>query len=343
MKTINRFFTAILIASLLISCSKKWTNPETAFNDNTTGINTDYSRLEHWAAHPDKIDEADHIPDSEVLSDQSSLKADVFFIHPTTLTGANGSKDWNASISDQELNESTDVSTIRFQASIFNAAGRVYAPRYQQAHLHSYYGTDKNSGKKALDLAYTDVKAAFQYYLEHKHQNRPFIIASHSQGSTHAKRLIKEFVDTTALRDKMVAAYLVGVVIFKDEFTNIKPCKHPLDTGCSISWRTFREDIDPSDYKTNEKVLATNPLSWKTSEEYIPKTENKGAILRNFDKIYPQLVDARVDNGVLKVSKPKFPGSVFYTTKNYHIPDLNFFYFNIRENAVQRVEAFINR
>jgi len=267
----------------------------------------------------------------------------VFFIHPTTLTGANGSKDWNASIADQELNNRTDASTIRFQASIFNTAGRVYAPRYQQAHLHSYYGTDRNSGKKALDLAYNDVKTAFQYYLEHEHQGRPFIIASHSQGSTHAKRLIKELIDSSVLKDKMVVAYLIGVAIFKDEFKNIQPCQHPQDTGCSISWRTFRDDIDPSDYKTSDKILATNPLSWKTTEEYIPKTENKGAILRDFDKIYLELVDARVDNGILKVSKPKFPGSVFYTTKNYHIPDLNFFYFNIRENAVQRVEAFINR
>ena len=53
-----------------------------------------------------------------------------------------------------------------------------------------------------------DVKAAFQYYLEHYNNGRPIIIASHSQGTTHAKRLLKEFFDGTALQHQLVAAYL---------------------------------------------------------------------------------------------------------------------------------------
>ena len=335
-------FTGMLVIALTCwSCQEAWKNPETSFipEQNPTAI--DYSILSHWAAHPDKEDEADRIPESTSLRDQSNLPADVFFIHPTTLTGSEGRTSWNANILDPKLNTRTDESTIRFQASIFNKAGKVYAPRYRQAHLHAYNSDDEASGQRALGLAYKDVKAAFNYYLEHHHQDRPFIIASHSQGTTHAKRLIKELVDTTALRENMVAAYLIGIAVFKDEFQNISPCTSPTDTGCSISWRTFRKDIEPTAYKTNERVLATNPLSWKTTHEYIPKSLNKGTILQDFDNIYPELVDAQVDNGILKVSKPSFFGSLFYTTKNYHIPDLNFFYFNIQENAVERVTEFI--
>ena len=90
-------------------------------------------------------------------------------------------------------------------------------------------------------------------------------------------------------------------------------------------------------------ILATNPLSWKTNDIYVPKTENKGSILWDIDKIYDELVDAQVDNGIVKVSKPSFFGSVFYTTKNYHIPDLNFFYFNTRENAVLRAKTYLSK
>lgn len=331
----------ILLAITLTSCGSNWAVPNDAFTTDAVSQKPDYTLLSNWAAHPDKTDKADYIPDSDLISDQSQLAVDVFFVHPTTLTGSQGETVWNAAIDNAALNAKTDASTIQFQASIFNAAGKVYAPRYRQAHLQAYYGDDKSSGEKALALAYQDVKAAFIQYLDNYHNDHPFIIASHSQGTTHAKRLIKELIDTTALREKMVAAYLVGVAVFKDEFTHIKPCENPLDTGCSISWRTFRKDIDPSEYKTNERVLATNPLSWKTTEEYVPKTKNKGTVLRDFDKIYPELVDAQVDNGVLKVSKPQFFGSLFYTTKNYHVPDLNFFYFNIRENAVGRAQQFL--
>ena len=41
-------------------------------------------------------------------------------------------------LNDQSLNAKTDYSTILYQASAFNEY-RVFAPRYRQAHLRSYY------------------------------------------------------------------------------------------------------------------------------------------------------------------------------------------------------------
>ncbi len=41
----------------------------------------------------------------------------------------------------------------------------------------------------AFDLAYEDLKTAFENYLKHYNKGRPIIIASHSQGSLHALRL----------------------------------------------------------------------------------------------------------------------------------------------------------
>lgn len=337
--------TILSIMSLIVvtSCgSNRNYFPENSFDISKKIIPTDYSQLMHWAAHPDKEDTADKIPASDVLSDQSNLKADVFFIHPTTLTGHKGEVYWNAPINNTEINTRTDETTILYQASIFNTVGKVYAPRYQQAHLHAYFTKDKASGHRALDWAYEDVKAAFQYYIKHHNNGRPFILASHSQGTTHAKRLIKEFIDGQQLQQQLIAAYLVGIIIKKDEFTNIIPCESPEDTGCTISWRTFRKDIEPENVLTSDTFLVTNPLSWKTDTTYIPKSENKGAVLRNIDKIYEELVDAQVDQGILKVTKPRFFGSIFYNTKNYHIPDMNFFYFNIKENAELRTKTYLD-
>ena len=49
--------------------------------------------------------------------------------------------------------------------------------------------------EKAFEIAYTDIKAAFQYYLSRYNNKQPIIIASHSQGTKHAARLLQEFFD----------------------------------------------------------------------------------------------------------------------------------------------------
>ena len=204
---------------------------------------------------------------------------------------------WNPSIDDSELNEKVDNSTILFQASAFNAAGRIFAPRYRQAHLRSYSTTDTASARKAFALAYSDVKNAFEHYLKYYNHGRPFIIASHSQGTTHAGPLIKEFIDGKSLQQKMVAAYLIGLPVPKTYFKSVRPCLNPDDLNCSISWRTFKSGYTPENRALGDSILVTNPLSWHIDTTYVSKSQNKGAVLRNFDKILLKRVDAQVHNG----------------------------------------------
>ncbi len=300
----------------------------------------DYSAIDNWAAHPDKIDPADRIP-SQGVNDRVDHDVDVFFIHPTTYTSYKGDIKWNAILSDQKLNEHTDNTTILYQASCFNAAGRVWAPRYRQAHIESFYTNDRALGNKALLKAYEDVKSAFQYYLKNHNQGRSILIAAHSQGTVHAKNLLHEFFDTDEMmRNRLIAAYLVGMPIKVDEFKHIDPCDNKDDTNCFVSWRTFRKDYVPTHIPHGDTILVTNPLSWNLSSDYQNKEFNQGAILRKFDKVYPELVDATSIDGLLYVTKPKFPWSFLFGTKNYHIADINFFYFNIRENAAHRANTF---
>jgi len=311
------------------------------FDDSLSIEPVDYNNLTFWAAHPDKRDNADRIPGTELLA-KNNLEADVFFIHPTIYSEKNDKLPWNPSIVDEELNKKVDNSTILFQASAFNAAGRVFAPRYRQAHLRSYSTTDKASAKKAFALAYSDVKNAFEHYLKYYNHGRPFIIASHSQGTTHAGPLIREFIDGTSLQQKMVAAYLIGLPVPKKYFKSIRPCLNPDDLNCSISWRTFKRDYVPDDRPLGDSILVTNPLTWKIDTTYVAKDKNKGAVLRNFEKVLPKRVDAQVHNGILWANKPRFPWSFLLRRKNYHIADINFYYMNIRENAKERVERWID-
>ena len=125
----------------------------------------------------------------------------------------------------------------------------------------------------------------------------------------------------------------------KDTFLYIKPCQFPEETGCTISWRTFKKGTELK----NEKelpILVTNPISWTTTQQYVSKEENKSSLLRDFNVIYPNLVDAQVNSTVLWVNKPKFKGSILLRTRNYHPADINFFYFSIRENVATRIQHY---
>lgn len=334
-----RVYFFYFITLLSISSCKTY-KPVTTYEDKFSAP-IDYSNLDNWAAHAYKVDNADKTPDS--LPQPSELhNVDVFFIHPTTCTGDKGQDKWNAEVNDPKLNKKTDEGTILFQASAFNQAGNVYAPRYRQAHLHCYFTKDQASAKKAFDFAYRDVKDAFVYFLNHLNQHKPFIIASHSQGTNHAERLIEEFIDNDEnLKNRFVAAYLIGMPISKDRFKYITPCENEYDTGCYISWRTFKEGVDfPGDQSS---ILVTNPLSWDTSSKKVEKEKNPGSILRDFYGVKKGIVSAQVADGILWSNKPKFKGSFFFRTKNYHIADINFYYISIRENAVKRVGAFWKR
>ncbi|PHI18806.1 hypothetical protein CEQ90_16255 [Lewinellaceae bacterium SD302] len=301
----------------------------------------DYGQDIYWAALPTKDDQADMTPDG--LDDrQSATIADVFYVHPTIyMDTRKGNDKWNANLGDEKLNENVDDSAIKNQASIFNAAGRVYAPRYRQAHLNVFRQRGSEVAEGALDLAYGDVLAAFDYYLQNYNDGRPIIIASHSQGTVHCARLLKDrFLDNDSLRGQLVAAYLIGMPVPADIFSRIPVCEEADQTGCFVSWRTFRNDYVPKREEQVE-VAVVNPLNWSTEKEvYVPASANKGGVLYNFNKILPELVDAEIRGNLLYVKKPKFFGDIFFTRKNYHIGDLNLFWVNVRENAVERVEAW---
>jgi hypothetical protein len=64
-------------------------------------------------------------------------------------------------------------------------------------------------------------------------------------------------------------------------------------------------------------------------------------VLQPFHKLRPGATDAQIHGNVLWAAKPRFPGSVFFTRKNYHVADYNLFYGNVRANAVGRVAVFL--
>jgi hypothetical protein len=340
----SRYFSLYTSIALSWVCFSSCASlPKGHFGDSIPGV-PDYKDEKNWAALPVRHDSADVVPVSTWTDGQASAAVDVFFLHPTTYTGKHGQNKWNCSVDDKKVNLRTDQYPIKYQASIFNAAAKVYAPRYRQAHLHSFFTRKKKDAEEALKLAYSDIRSAFQYYLKYYNQGRPFILAGHSQGTVHAKHLLQEFVDGKSLQHQLVVAYLAGYTVTTTEFKNIKPCLSPEETGCFCSWRTFKYGYVPRKLHFPEAgVVVTNPVTWSVNAPECSQEMQLGGVLRDFNKVYPQLVNTCIHEDLLWVNKPKFPGSFFFTSRNYHIADYNFFYADVRKNAQDRVKAFLGK
>ncbi|UZR93911.1 DUF3089 domain-containing protein [Chondrinema litorale] len=327
----------------------------------------DYSDKFYWAALPTKKDWADYVPEESNFKDNQDIaEADVFFIHPTTALSLSTVK--NARLDAKRFNHRTDFVMLN-QASVFNGSCRVYAPRYRQVSLITFIKKYKNKRRtKVFNVAYSDVKQAFEYYLEHYNNGRPIIIAGHSQGSYHGIRLIQEFFEGKPLYDQLVAAYLIGnastqpIKKFK-EYKSVTAAQSETDTGCVISWNTYKKNGRKypfyvkndlcfageygNEFYTNrdENMVVINPLNWKTDDSYAESKLNIGSTPfvrkpEKFKKINESLTDAQLVNGVLRVTKPIEPKYRFPFSGDYHVYDYNIFYTNIRENVALRLDAF---
>ena len=302
-----------------------------------------YEDANLWAALPNKKDMADSLPKNANLKDNQLLaKADVFFIHPTIFTyQPKNQYQWNGDVYDAELNQKVDGSTILNQATAFNGTCRVFAPRYRQAHYSAFTDPNFENRRKALNLAYADVKAAFEYYLAHYNEGRPIVIASHSQGTHHARRLLKEFFDGKPLQKQLVEAYLIGLPVQPHEFEHIQASTSAEKTGGFVSWNTFLKDFTPDYYQDGyATAISTNPLSWTLDESYVSEKMNKGGIGQHF-KIIERVVDAQNHQGILWINKPYIFGRALLNIKIWHRADYNLFWLNIRENVALRVEKFL--
>jgi hypothetical protein len=335
----NAALPLLALICTLFSCAPKYLAHTSEYIFESRDNEPDYSKLQYWAANPYKKSLCDSTPAPIRNTFFKDSSVDVFFLHPTSFEDKNDTR-WNADINDSAINVKTDYNTILYQASAFNEC-RIFAPRYRQAHLRAYYSKDTGSALAAFDLAYLDLKNAFQYYMQHYNNGRPVIIASHSQGSTHAQRLLKEFFDGKPLKNKLVAAYVIGMYIPENTFSDLKQCKDSLQTGCVIGWRSFKNGYEP-DFIKKEKTrcYVTNPLTWDSGNEYAPKEMNLGAVLTKFNKLRLHAADAQIHGNVLWLNKPHFPGRIFLLIKNYHIGDINLFYMNIRENVHARIAAY---
>ena len=319
------------VGFLFFGCKVQNTNNTTL--PNTFADAVDYSSTNNWAVLPGNY--PDNIKDYFVQNPQDSI--DVFYVYPTLIV-SDKDKRWNVPINDSVQIKKVLNTAVRFQASAWGSSGSLYVPYYRQAHLRSYNNLE-NGGTTALLLAYSDVKAAFEYYLKHFNHGRGIILAGHSQGSTHISYLLKDFFDGKPLQKQLVAAYIPGVGLDKNQFKTIPFMENPNQTGGFVTWNTFKKKFDKKNYKWYKGKVVINPVTWDTTA--IAKRELHKGFLYSNGKMYTKSFDTHTDNGVIWISTPHFPYRYLaFTLRNYHVGDVNLFWEDIRENSLLRVQNY---
>ncbi|MBQ9639560.1 MAG: DUF3089 domain-containing protein [Bacteroidales bacterium] len=133
-----------------------------------------------------------------------------------------------------------------------------FSPYYRQCSLQTFQNDSLMAAR--MPLAVNDVQRAFKYYLEHKNNGRPFILAGFSQGAFIMLELLKEMDDDTY--ERMVAAYAIGVTI-GETGPHIVPAKGAYDTGVTICYNSVR-DTTCTLHGWEKSSVAINPVNWRT-------------------------------------------------------------------------------
>lgn len=336
--------------------------PSGAFDPAEAAPAPDYSDGANWAALPTRLDLADYVPSGVQGRDRTrQAPIDVFFIHPT---GYLASDTWTSPMDPASATEENTRWMMANQASTYGGCCEVYAPRYREASIFTYFRAEPDEQERIMRFAYEDVERAFDYFLEHFSQGRPFVIASHSQGTHHGVVLLRERIDGTPLAERMVAAYLIGGGLATDEFAGMKEigiCDAPDELHCAIHWDTMSELGPPEPERASN--VCVNPLTWKHQGGEAPKEAHVGGVPGSgvftvkllgddagqgteFEPLaapIPNHVSARCDDGVLYVTDQTgtaftdgLPGGT-----NYHGLDYPLFHMDIRQNAILRARTYL--
>ena len=170
---------------------------------------------------------------------------DCFYVYPTV------SRDQGLN---SDLNAEEEKAAAETQFARFAGVCRTFAPLYRQMTLGAIAAYSAGGDiTEASKIAYRDVAAAWRDYLETRNGGRPFVLIGHSQGSLMLQQLIANEIETSpAVAARMKLAIIPGLNLLVPEgklvggtFKKTHLCSRSGETGCVISWTSFRDKNAP--------------------------------------------------------------------------------------------------
>ncbi|MEX2488435.1 MAG: DUF3089 domain-containing protein [Pseudomonadales bacterium] len=240
----------------------------------------DYSNPKNWLCRPDldgdacvmdlttTVVAADGTMTREPFTRNPRPPIDCFYVYPTVSTDETPNSDMKAGPG--------EISVIRAQFARFGEVCRTFAPLYRQVTLTALRARRAGEDMQVdRALAYNDVKAAWDHYLAHDNDGRGVVLIGHSQGSGVLTRLISNEIDGQPVQDKVISALLIGTRLpvpagerVGGAFEHMPLCSRSDETGCVVTYASFRDDIPPPDESLFGRVeeegmiaACTNPAS----------------------------------------------------------------------------------
>lgn len=240
---------------LMAACS----GPSDPAIDPETGDNI-YASNDKWLCLPGRTDgqtdacvgdwsvtviNADGSATVEPFTADPDAPIDCFYVYPTVSTDFSGNSDWDVDI------QETGVAAI--QLARFGGVCKLYAPVYRQITLTALASDSAGfSIDRDVPLADADVKAAWDYYLEHYNAGRGVVLIGHSQGSYRLGALIQKHIDGKPIENQIVGAHLLGAnAPVKTDgsaggtFETFPMCRANSEIGCFTGLVSFRETSPP--------------------------------------------------------------------------------------------------
>ncbi|MFZ4592025.1 MAG: DUF3089 domain-containing protein [Ignavibacteria bacterium] len=317
----------IALSFCTISCKK------TAAQSNTDEA-TDYSIASHWLSIPATL-----------------YPVDVFYYYPSSWQKLNASDPIICEI-DNPMMLQTAPLQFKKQATAFETVGNVYAPFYRQDDAASTVALPPSEQAKVVGgLPTTAATAAFDYYIKHFNNGRPFILVGHSQGAIVLSNLLSGYLkENPKVYQKMIAAYVIGWPITSEYLAqnpHLKFAQGPDDVGVIISYNTEAPNIPIANPLLAGLIgNVINPITWTRDETVAATTQGLGSFMPDSKGVFgtvPQYADARVDiaKGVLICSTADKLDSLDGCPYGiYHTFDISFYYYNLRQNATNRADKF---
>ncbi|MDD3405636.1 MAG: DUF3089 domain-containing protein [Paludibacteraceae bacterium] len=312
-----------VLAILLINCAPKDTS-------------TDYSQSSNWVVN------------AQGCTDKG---IDVFFMMPTCWRPIEGDGTY-CDIDNATLIEGA-AKVLNEQTSVFGESCNIYMPYYRQLNIQVATELSTEEAFEKLEaVPYQDIVGAFKYYLEHYNNGKPFILASHSQGTQVGIIMFRNFLNQNPeVQARMIAAYLIGFTVNKSDtltYTNMHEAKSATDLGTIISWNAEAPNLKEKSFICTGNGMCINPINWKTDSTYASASEGKGSRVKEgneyVDKFHFADAQINLSRGSVQVSTipqdywsglPYFPKGVF------HGLDYALFYYDIRQNVKDRIEAYL--
>ena len=331
---VNMKYSGLFILLTLFSCSigsstrkfEKHVSPTNVFQKKSFDL--DYNLDNNWAFNPN-IALTKNIYPKNYPQSKITYNIAVFYIHPTTYFDGSS---WNVDTSYFRNNDLIDL-CLENQASVFDGIGELYAPHYREMHIHSY--TDTINGFLAFDFAYGDVLNAFNKFIS-KIGEKKFIIASHSQGTNHAIKLIHDrIIPDQDINKNLILSYLIGMDLERTALS-IPECDSKTSLYCLECWRSFNRGYFPVDWKYGDEYSVTNPITNDSLFGFTNEVNHMGILLPNRKIKFNSSISVNDTLGLLWVDI-KSKKLKRYISNSYHKADYNLFWPNIRNTLISRL------